>query len=214
MPGPVGKPFDQRRDRRDVADAEAACRRARRSPDRSARADASRRRSPRRGSRRQAERGGEHRLARADPRPSGRTRPADRPRKTIAMLKIQPELGQLPVVGRGLGDADQLGHRQVEYAEGVGLADAQMHAKCGGRHQPAVEARARRPFAHGQGNLGHGVFSELCPVLVDLICGGPTRGPPVTHRRPIPNTFLPVVRPFFWRPLLARIIPDTGTCAQ
>src|SRR5205085_3970687 len=38
------------------------------------------------------------------------------------------ELGQLPIVRRRLADADQLCHRQVEDAERVGLANAEMHA--------------------------------------------------------------------------------------
>src|SRR5581483_10402094 len=50
------------------------------------------------------------------------------------------QLGQRPVVRRRLGDAEQLCHRQVEHAERIGLADAQMHAQRGRRHHPAAES--------------------------------------------------------------------------
>jgi hypothetical protein len=40
-----------------------------------------------------------------------------------------------------LRDAKQLGHRQVEYAEGVGLSDAEVHAERRRWHHPAAIAR-------------------------------------------------------------------------
>jgi hypothetical protein len=53
------------------------------------------------------------------------------------------ELGELPITGRRSGNADQLGHRQVEDAEGVGLADAEMNAEGGRRDQPSAVAGRR-----------------------------------------------------------------------
>jgi hypothetical protein len=38
-----------------------------------------------------------------------------------------------------LRDPDQPGHRQVEHAERVCLADAEMNTKSGGRHHPPAE---------------------------------------------------------------------------
>ena len=52
------------------------------------------------------------------------------------------EIGEFPVVGRGLRDADQPRHRQVEHAERVGLADAQVHAERGRRHHPAAKTHS------------------------------------------------------------------------
>ena len=52
------------------------------------------------------------------------------------------EIGELPISGGGLRDADQLRHRQVEHAERIGLADAQVHAQRGWRHHPAAKADA------------------------------------------------------------------------
>ena len=39
---------------------------------------------------------------------------------------------QIPIAGRRMGDADELGERQVEGRERVGLADRQMHGKAAG----------------------------------------------------------------------------------
>src|SRR6478672_7707100 len=50
------------------------------------------------------------------------------------------EVGELPVRRRRLRDAQQPGHRQVEYAEGVGLSDAKMHAQRRRWHHPAAIA--------------------------------------------------------------------------
>ena len=58
----------------------------------------------------------------------------------MAMEKIQPSSVSFQSSGRGLGDADQLGHRQIEDAEGVDLADAEMDAKRGRRDHPAAES--------------------------------------------------------------------------
>ena len=58
------------------------------------------------------------------------------------------ELGQFPVIRRRLADPDQLGHRQVEDAERIGLADAEMHAQGRrGDQPPAVARRGYRPGA-------------------------------------------------------------------
>ena len=138
QPGTVGKPLDQRRDRRDVADPQA---------------DAAEHsvagvddpqllgRHAERGhheAQRPAQAGGEHRLARTDaldPRAEQGRRQAehhDRDRKDHA------DRGELGV--------EMLHQRLLEHAEGVDLADAQVHGKGGGRNQPAVE-RARRDRA-------------------------------------------------------------------
>src|ERR1700746_1499761 len=51
------------------------------------------------------------------------------------------ELSQLPVPGRRLRDADELGHWQIEYAEGIGFPDTEMDAERGRRNEPAAIAR-------------------------------------------------------------------------
>jgi hypothetical protein len=53
------------------------------------------------------------------------------------------ELGELPVVRRGLGDTEQPSHRQIQYTEGVGLTDAQVHAQRGWRHHLPAETGLR-----------------------------------------------------------------------
>ena len=47
------------------------------------------------------------------------------------------EIGQLPVFRRRLRDAEELGHRQIEDAERISLADTQMHAQRSWREEPA-----------------------------------------------------------------------------
>ena len=56
------------------------------------------------------------------------------------MEKIQPRSVSFQSSGVGVIDADQLAHRQVEYAERVGLPDAQMDAQRGRRNHPSAEA--------------------------------------------------------------------------
>ena len=144
----VGEPFDQGRDRRDVAKAEAEA--AEESvteiddPE-IVDIDADRRDEEAAGP---AQAGGEHRPARTaflDPAAEYRRRGAeeeDRDREDPA------EFGQFPVARRGLGDADQLGHRQIEDAKRISLADAQMDAQRGRRHHPAAEPRlSDRPIS-------------------------------------------------------------------
>ena len=46
----------------------------------------------------------------------------------MAIEKIQPRSVSFQSSGADFGDADQLRHRQVEDAERVGLADAQVDA--------------------------------------------------------------------------------------
>src|SRR6516165_3375681 len=80
-------------------------------------------------------------IARRGP-PSSTQRPntaADMPRKKMAIEKIQPSSGILQSLGRRLADADQFGHRKVEHAERIGLADAQVHAERCRRYHPAAE---------------------------------------------------------------------------
>ena len=47
----------------------------------------------------------------------------------MAIEKIQPSSVSFQSSGRGFGDADQLGHRQIEDAERVDLADAKVDAQ-------------------------------------------------------------------------------------
>ena len=141
--GPVGKPLDQRRDGRDVAEAEPDA-----AEDAVAEidepelvrgdAEAPTRKPPPKHS-------AAANIAVRGP-PSSSQRPntaAEAPRKTMAMLKIQPSSVSFQSSGADFGDADQPGQRQVEDAEGVDLADAQMDAQRGRRHQPAAEPRFR-----------------------------------------------------------------------
>ena len=143
MPGPIGEPADQRRDRRDVADAETnAAEHAVAEIDdpQAVEINADRRDDKAAGP---TERRGKHRAARPallDPAAEDSGRGAE---KEDRDAEDPAELGQFPVVGRRLGDADELGHRQVEDAEGVGLADAEMDAQRRRRDQPAAIARRR-----------------------------------------------------------------------
>ena len=89
----------------------------------------------------EAQRGGEHRAARAaflDPAAEHRGGKAE---EENGDREDPAEIGELPVVRRGFGDADQLRHRQVEDAERVNLADAQMDAQRRRRNHPAAEPR-------------------------------------------------------------------------
>ena len=75
---------------------------------------------------RPAQRRGEHRQTRTaffDPSTAQRR---GCPEKDNGDAEDPAELGQLPIVRRMCGDADQLGHRQIENAERVDLPDAQM----------------------------------------------------------------------------------------
>jgi len=75
------------------------------------------------------------------------------------------QIRELPIIRRRLGDADQLRHREVEYAEGVGLADAQMHAKGGRRHHPPAETwPGDGVLAIEKGQQAHDVFPLKLPV--------------------------------------------------
>jgi hypothetical protein len=51
------------------------------------------------------------------------------------------EIGKLPITWCRLSDAKKLGHRKIEDGKRVGLADAEMHAKCRRRNQPSAEPR-------------------------------------------------------------------------
>src|ERR1051326_7706544 len=87
-----------------------------------------------------AERRREHRAARSaflDPAAEERRRDAE---EEDGEAEDPAEVGELPILRRRLGDADELGHRQVEHAEGVGLADAEVHAERRRRYQPAAVA--------------------------------------------------------------------------
>ena len=59
----------------------------------------------------------------------------------MAMLKIQPSSVSFQSSGADSVMPISLRQRQVEHAEGVGLADGQVHGEGGRRDQPAVEAR-------------------------------------------------------------------------
>ena len=72
-----------------------------------------------------------------DPAPEHRRR---RAQKEDRDGEDPAEISQLPVVRRRMIDADQLAHRQVEYAERVSLPNAQMDAQRGRRHHPSAEA--------------------------------------------------------------------------
>ncbi len=139
--GAVREPFDQRRDRRDVADAERdAAEHAVAEIDDPEIVDVDAERGDEEAAG-PAQGGGEHRLARPaflDPAAEHGRRDAEKENRDG---EDPAQLRELPVVRRRLRDADQLGHRQVEHAEGVGLADAQMHAQGGRRHHPPAEAR-------------------------------------------------------------------------
>src|SRR5579872_6179697 len=50
------------------------------------------------------------------------------------------EIGERPVTGSRVADADEVGHRQIEHAEGVYLPDTQMDAERRWRHHPPTEA--------------------------------------------------------------------------
>ena len=59
----------------------------------------------------------------------------------MAMLKIQARSVSFQSSGADWVMPISFVMRKVEHAEGIGLADAQMHAERGRRDQPAAEAR-------------------------------------------------------------------------
>ena len=59
----------------------------------------------------------------------------------MAIEKIQPRSVSFQSSGRRLSNADQLGHWQIEDAERVSLADAEMNAQRRRRDHPAAESR-------------------------------------------------------------------------
>ncbi len=75
---------------------------------------------------------GDHGLARPDAVEPSAGEGGGEAKKNNGDRENPAKLGQLPVAGSRLGDADQLGHRQVEHAEGVNLADPEMNAKRAG----------------------------------------------------------------------------------
>ena len=91
----------------------------------------------------EAERRGEHRLARADALDPTAEECGRQAEAHDGDREDQDDLLQRPIVRGRFGDADQLGQRQVERREGIGLADRQMHRECGGRDQESVVARRR-----------------------------------------------------------------------
>ena len=99
----------------------------------------------------------EHRLARSDaldPAAEDRGRESE---KDDRGREHPADRAQLPVGGRGLGAADQAGQRQVEDAEGVRLADAEMNRQRGRRHAPPREVRGRNGVvAIEKGERRHG----------------------------------------------------------
>lgn len=119
----VGEPFNQRRNRRDVADTERdAAEHAVaeiNEPERMS-INAHRRDQKSAGP---AQRGGEHRLARTaflDPAAKHRRRNAEEENRK---RENPPQLGELPIAWRRLRNADQFCHRQVEHAKRVCLPD-------------------------------------------------------------------------------------------
>lgn len=173
--GPVGKPFHERRDGRDVAEPEADSADdsvAEQHEPKLVQLDAETRdeESPA-----PATRADEHRLARPiflDPLAeecSGKPE-QNQPRR------IQPgHLRDRPVAGRGLSDAEQPRERNIEDAEAVDFADAKMHREGGWRHEPAREA-----------GPGDGTFAieELHGEMVTALALACRRGPARRASRP------------------------------
>ena len=71
----------------------------------------------------EAQRGGEHRLARPDAFHPAAEYGSGGAQKDDGNGKDPAHLLQIPVTGRRLSESDELGERQVEGGEGVGLAD-------------------------------------------------------------------------------------------
>src|SRR5665811_2399574 len=88
----------------------------------------------------EAERGGKHGFSRTDAVEPSAGEGGGEAKKDDGDGEDPAELGELPVVRSGFSNADEPGHRQVEHAEGVDLADAKMHAERRRRHEPAAEA--------------------------------------------------------------------------
>ena len=137
----VGKPFDQGRYRRDVADAEAAASQHAvaqvEQPElMKVNADGGHDEPAA-----EAQRGDEHGLARThslDPASKQRGRQAENGDRDG---KHPAHLGQFPIAGRGMGEADEFGQRQIEGRECIRLTDRQMHRQ--GR--PAEPRNGRNP---------------------------------------------------------------------
>jgi hypothetical protein len=138
---PIGEPADQRRDRRDVADAETgpADHAVTQIDDPQLVQINPKRRDEKAAGKTQ--RGGKHSAARPallDPAAEDRSRTTE---KEDRQAEDPAEVGQLPVIGRRLRNPDQLSHRQIEYAERVDLADTEVHAQRRWRDQPAAISR-------------------------------------------------------------------------
>src|ERR1043166_925252 len=90
-----------------------------------------------------AERGDTSRLARSlllDPATEERSRRAE---KKDPQGERNRQRADLPVVGRGLGDADRPAERNPEDTQAVRHADRQVNGKCRRRDRPAVEVGLR-----------------------------------------------------------------------
>ncbi len=96
---------------------------------------------------------------------------------------------ELPVAVHGLGDAERLAQRQVEDAEGIGLADRKMNRQGCGRDEPTVEAwGCDGPAAVEERESGHG--------------RSPVKDDDAFLRRGRPDPCIPKARPCQARSLL------------
>ena len=160
MPRPVGEPFHQRRDRRDVAEAQ---------PDPAdhavaqvddARACAAGPPARRPASRRRSSSAGRTSSSAARPaRPTGRKRRGEPEHDERDASRSSRPAGSSSPPAIDCAIADDAGQRPVEDAESVDLADAEVHRQRGGRDQPTIEAgpgddplsakKSRKRSSHG-----------------------------------------------------------------
>ena len=138
--GAIREPLDQRRYRRDVADAEpAAAQHAVAQIEQPQLMQMNAERGDEEAAA-EAQGGGEHGFARTDPFHPTAEHGRGRAEEDDGDGEDPAHLLQIPVAGRRMSDADQLGERQIEGREGIGLADRQMHRQGGGGDQEPVES--------------------------------------------------------------------------
>ena len=181
---PVGEPFDQRRYRRDVANTKtAAADHAVADVDdpQIVDIDAERRDEEAAGPAARRREHGAPRSTFLDPAAENGRRHAE---EENPQREDPAQLGELPIARRRLRNADQFGHRQIEHAERIGLADAQVHAQRCWRHHPPAEAGPSNRVAPIEK-----AHRAVLPWLVDLIflVGRRTAAPQFPKGVPTPS---------------------------
>ena len=137
--GFVGKPFHQRGNGADVAQAEADAAEHAVAQIQQPQVVAVHAEGGDEKAQPEADGGGKHGFARPDALHPGAEQGGRRAQHGQRDAEHPADGGQRPVAGGGGGDAEDFGERGVEDGIGVNLADGEVDGQRGGRHQPAVE---------------------------------------------------------------------------